>query len=134
MDPIPNKERPSKRNNSSDTCHSNETVARDTVIRLDEVVEADRRRLHESESNHAGPELQADPPLGRGILSYKAEDERAACCDEEGWESGDKAGLGLGKTVAIFGCHALSGPICDEVGVDLSEHVRQANGEQTKVL
>jgi hypothetical protein len=83
MYPRANKERPRKRDDSPDTCHCNKAIPGETTIRLDNVVETNRRSLHQAERHHGEADLQTHPALWRRVLRYEAEDERTERSNEE---------------------------------------------------
>jgi hypothetical protein len=57
MDPRSDEERPRKRDDGPDTCDCNKAISCNATIRLDDVVEPDRWRLHETERHHCKTDL-----------------------------------------------------------------------------
>jgi hypothetical protein len=120
MHPGPDEERPRKRDDSPDACNSDEAISRNATVRLDEIVETDRWRLHKAKGHHRKTNLQAHPAFWRRILRYEAEDKCTERGNEESRQCGDETRFRLGETVVIFLRQALSRPICNKVRVDLS--------------
>jgi hypothetical protein len=119
MDPCADEECPRKRDDSPDASDCNKTVSCNAAIRLDDIVEANRRCLHETERHHSKTDLQANPACRRGMIRDETKHERAYCSDSESRESGDEARLGFRETMAVFLCKTLSRPIGGQVRVDL---------------
>jgi hypothetical protein len=119
MDPCTNKEGPCKRDNSPDASDCDKAVSCDASIRLDEVVEANRRCLHETERHHGKTDLQANPASRRGVIRDESEHEGAYCSNRECRKSSNKTRFRLRETMAIFLRETLSRPISGQVRVDL---------------
>lgn len=74
-DPLADEERPGKANRCARRGDGDEAVTSKAAIRFNDIVEAHRWRLHETESDKAKSKLQTHPARWRGVLRYEAEDE-----------------------------------------------------------
>ena len=76
-DPLAHEEGPRKGDDGSRGGDHDEAVSSQGTIRIDEVVEADRRHLHEAKHDRAKAELKADPPQFRRVLRHDPKDDGA---------------------------------------------------------
>lgn len=99
MNPIADKESPCECDDGSRGSDSDEAVSRNRAIRLDQIIEAHRGRLHEPKGDHANTKLEPDPTSWRRVVANEAEYQRPSSRNEQCRKGSDETGLWFRKAM-----------------------------------
>lgn len=116
-------EGPRKGNRTARNRRHDKTIRRQWSIRINQIIEADRRNLRDSQSHHSQSKHHSHPRC-IGIVHSGRKSKRPNACrgNDQGGEHGQEPLLGLGQTVAILLCFDARNHIRHDIGVESSDH------------